>query len=78
MIDPSLLPVYFGLHCREPWVPEDGLVFAKVGEEELERNGSRPSSDVQDGIVAEVSTSVFRSVDVEQFTGFWELFDGKF
>ena len=78
MVNPTSLPVYFRLHCCKPWVAEDGFVFTKVGEEELERDGSGPSSDVQDGIVAEVSASVFCSVDVEQFTRFRKLFDREF
>ena len=46
VVDPPSFPIYLRLHCREPWVPEDGLVFAKVGEEELECDGGRPGSDV--------------------------------
>ena len=78
MIDPTAFPVYFGLYGREPWVAKDGLMFAKIGEEELEWNGGRSSMDVQDGVVAEVSTLVFSPIDIEQFARFWELFDGEF
>ncbi len=53
-------------------------MFAKVGEEELKGDGSGSGLDVQDGVIAEVSTSVFRSVHVEQFTRFWELLNGEF
>ncbi len=78
MVDPASLPIYLRLHRRKPWVAEDGFVLAKIGEEELEWDGSGPGSDIQDGVVAEVSTSVFCPVDVEQFTRFWELFDREF
>ena len=75
VVDPTSFPVYFWLHCRKPRVAEDGFVFAEVGEKELERDSGRTGSDIQDGVVAEVSASVFRSVDIEQFARFWELFD---
>ena len=78
MIDPTSLPVDFRLHRCEPWVAENGLVFAKVGEEELERYGSGSCSDIQDGVIAEVSASVFCSINVEQFAGFRKLLDGEF
>ncbi len=52
-------------------------MFAKVGKEELEINSSGSGSDVQVGVVAEVSTSVFCPVYVEQFTRFGELFNGE-
>ncbi len=77
MIDPTSFPVYFRLHCREPWVAENGFVFSKIREEELEWNGSRSCSNVQDGIVMEVSTPVFCSVYVKELTGLRELFDGE-
>ncbi len=78
VVDPTLFPIYFGLHCCKPWVTEDGLMFAEVGEEELEGNSGRSGSNVQDGIVAEVSTSIFCSVYIEQLTRLRELFDGEF
>ncbi len=77
VVNPASFPVYLGLHCCEPWVTEDGFVFTKVGEEELERDGGRPGSYIQDGVIAEVSALVFRAIDVEEFAGFWELFDGE-
>ncbi len=46
VVNPAMFPVYFGLHCREPWVAKDGFVFSKVREEKLEWNGSGPGSDV--------------------------------
>ena len=75
MVNPASFPVYLWLHCCKPWVAEDGFVFAEVGEEELEGYRGRSGSDVQDGIVAEVSTSVFCSINIEQFARFRELFD---
>ena len=78
MVNPTSLPIYFRLHSREPWVAEDGFVLAEVGEKELERDSGRAGSHIQDGVVAEVSTSVFGSVDVEQLTRLRELFDGEF
>ncbi len=78
MVDPSTFPIYFGLYRREPWIAKNGLVFAKVGEEELEWDGSGSGLDVQNGVIMEVSTSVLGSVNVEQFAGFWKLFDGEF
>jgi len=65
VIDPTSLPIYLWLHRCEPWVAKNGLVLAEVGEEELERDSGGPGSDVQDGVVAEVSASVFRSIDIE-------------
>src|SRR5258708_10685277 len=65
MVNPTPFPVYFGLHCCEPWVAEDSLMFSKVGEKELESDGGGPGSDVQDGVVAEVSASVFHAVYIE-------------
>ena len=52
-------------------------MFTKVREEELERDSDRSGSDIENGVVAEISTSVFCSIYVEQFAGFWELFDGE-
>ena len=78
MVNPTSLPIYFRLHSREPWVAEDGFVFAKVGEEKLEGYRGRSGSDVQDGIVAEVSASVFCSINIEQFAGFRELLNREF
>src|SRR5258708_35741425 len=75
MVNPTPFPIYFGLHRREPWVAKDGFVFAEVGEEELEWDGGRAGPNVQNGIIAEVSTSVFCSVYIEQFSGFRKLFD---
>ncbi len=46
VVNPTSLPIYFRLHSREPGIAEDGLVLAKVGEKELERNSGRSSSDV--------------------------------
>jgi len=65
VVDPSSLPVYLWLHRREPWVAEDGLVFTEVGEEKLEWDGAGSGSNVEDGVVVEVSTSVFCPIDVE-------------
>ena len=78
MIDPALLPIYLRLHRCEPRVAENGFMLPKIREEELEWNGGRSSMDVQDGVVAEVSTLVFSPIDIEQFARFWELFDGEF
>ena len=78
VVDPAAFPIYFGLDSCEPWVAEDGFVFTKVGEEELEGNCCSTGAYIQDGIVAKVSTSVFGSVDVEQFARVQELFDGEF
>ena len=78
MVNPTLFPIYLGLHRCKPWIAENGFVFAEIGEEELERDGGRPGSDVQNGVIAEVSASVLCSVNVEQFARFWELFDRKF
>ncbi len=78
MVDPTSFPIYFWLHRCKPWVAEDGFMFAEVGEEKFEGDGGRPGSYVQDGIVAEVSASVFCSIDVEQFTRFRKLFDREF
>src|SRR5258708_10419669 len=78
MVDPSMFPIYFGLYHREPWIAKNGLVFTKVREEELEQDGSGSGSDVQNGVIMEVSTLVLSSVNVEQFAGFWKLFDGEF
>ena len=78
MVNPTPFPVYLGLHRCEPWISENGFVFAKIGEEELERDGGRPGSDVQDGVIAEVSASVLCSVNVKQLARFRELFDGEF
>ena len=78
MVNPTSLPIYLRLHRCKPRVAENGFVFAKVGEEELKRDGGRSGSDIQDSVVAEVSASVFRSVNIEQFTGLWELFDREF
>src|SRR5229473_1358939 len=75
MVDPSSFPIYFRLHGCEPWVAENGFVFAEVGEEELEGHGSGSCSNVQDGVVTEVSALVLCPIDVEQFTGFRKLFD---
>jgi len=38
VVNPTAFPIYFGLHGCKPQVAEDGFVFAKIGEEELERN----------------------------------------
>ena len=46
MINPAMLPVYLGLYACEPGVAKDGFVFAKVGEEELERDGCGTSAYV--------------------------------
>ncbi len=77
VVNPASFPVYLWLHCCEPWVSEDGFMFAEIREKELEGNGSGPGSDIQNGVVAEVSTSVFGPIDVEQFLGFRELLDGE-
>ncbi len=78
VIDPTLFPIYLWLHCCKPWITKNRLVFTKVGEEELERDGSGPGSDVQDGVVVEVSASVLCSINIEQFAGLRELFDREF
>ena len=78
MVDPTLFPVYLWLHRCKPWVTNNGFVFAKVGEEELERDGSGPGPDIQNGVVTEVSTSIFCSIYIEQFTRLRELFDREF
>ncbi len=46
VIDPSALPIYFGLHGGEPQVAKNGLVIAKVGKKELERGGGGSGSYV--------------------------------
>ena len=53
-------------------------MFAEVGKEELEGDGGGSGPDVQVSVVAKVSTSVFRSVHIEQFARFWELLNGEF
>ena len=78
VVDPSTFPVYFRLDCCEPWVAEDGFVFSEVRKEELEWDGGRSGTDIQDSVVAKVSASVFGTIDVKEFAGFWELFDGEF
>ena len=78
MVNPTSFPIYLWLCGREPWIAKNGLMFAEVGEEELEGNSGRSGSNVQDGIVAEVSTSIFCSVYIEQLTRLRELFDGEF
>ena len=78
MIYPTPLPIYLRLHHCEPRVAENGFVLSEIGEEKLEWDGSGPHSDVQDGVMAEVSTSVFCSVNVKQLSGFWKLFDREF
>ena len=78
MVDPATFPIYFGLYGCEPWVAKDGFVFAKVREKELEGDHGRASVYVQNGVVAKVSASIFSSIDIEQFAGVWELFDGEF
>ena len=78
VVDPPTFPVYFGLYCCKPWVAEDGFMFSKVRKKELEWDGRGPSMNIQDGVVPEVSASVFRSIDVEEFVGFRKLFDGEF
>ena len=78
VIDPTSFPIYFRLCGCEPWVAKNGFVFAEVGKEELKRDGGRSGPDVQDSVIVEVSASVFCSVDVEQFAGFWELFNREF
>src|SRR5258708_37382716 len=35
VVNPTSFPIYFWLHCRKPWIAEDGLVLAEIGEEEL-------------------------------------------
>ncbi len=65
VVDPTSLSIYLRLHRCESWVAKNGLVVAEVGEEELERDGGGPGSDVQDGVVAEVSASVFHSINIE-------------
>jgi hypothetical protein len=30
VVNPSSFPIDVGLYCSEPWVPQDGLVFAQV------------------------------------------------
>ncbi len=78
MVDPASLPIYLWLHCCKPWIAENGFVLSEVGEEELEGYRGRSCSDVENGIVAEVSASVFCPVDIKQFTGFRELLNGEF
>src|SRR5229473_2642853 len=46
VVDPAPFPVYLGLHRREPWVTEDGFVFAKIGEKKLEGDSGVSSSNV--------------------------------
>src|SRR5258707_9291422 len=36
VVDPSTFPIYFWLCSGEPWVPKDGLLFAKLGKVESE------------------------------------------
>ena len=77
VVDPSAFPVYFRLHCCEPWVAKDGLMFSEVGKEELEWDGGGSSTNVQDSVVVEVSASVFRPIDVKEFARLWKLFNGE-
>ncbi len=46
VVDPTSFPIYFRLHCRKPRVAKNGFVFAEVGQEELEWDSGRASSDV--------------------------------
>ncbi len=78
MVDPATFPIYFGLHSCEPWIAEDGFMLAEVGEKELKGDCGGASMYIQNGVVTKVSASVFSPIDVEQFVGFWKLFDGKF
>ncbi len=78
MVDPTSFPVYLWLRRCKPRVAKDGFVFAKVGEEELERDGSGPGPDIQDSVVTEVSASILCSVYVEQFARLRELLDREF
>ncbi len=78
MIDPATFPIYFGLHGCKPWVAKDGFVFAEVGEKELKGNCGRTGVYVQDGVITEVSASIFGAINIEQFMGIWELFNREF
>ncbi len=77
VVNPAAFPIYFGLHSCEPWIAKDGFMLAEVGEKELKRDCGRTGSYIQNGVVMKVSASVLSPIDVKQFAGIWELFDGK-
>ena len=77
MVDPATFPIYFGLHSCKPWIAKDGFMLSEVGEKELEGDCGRTSAYVQDSVVTKVSTLVLSPIDVKQFAGIWELFDGE-
>jgi len=78
VVDPAAFPIYFGLYSCKPWIAKDGFMLTEVREKELKGDHGGTSMYVQNGIVTKVSASVFSPIDIEQFAGFWELFDGKF
>ena len=77
VVDPATFPIYFGLHSCEPWIAKDSFMLAEVRKEELKGDCGRTGAYVQNGVVMKVSASVLGSIDIEQFAGIWELFDGE-
>ncbi len=78
MVNPATFPIYFGLHSCEPWIAKDGFMLAEVGEKELKGDCGRTGVYVQNGVVMKVSASVLGPINIKQFAGIWELFDGEF
>ncbi len=77
MINPSPFPVYFGLSCSEPLIAEDCFLFPKFCEIEPKVGIVGSCLNLEIGIEAELSTFVFRPVDIQQFSRFIHLFNGK-
>ncbi len=78
VVNPAAFPIYLRLYGCEPWIAEDGLMFAEVGEEELKGNSGGAGAYIENGVVTEVSTSVLGPINIEQFARVRELFDGEF
>ena len=65
MVDPSMFPVYLRLGCSKPQIAEDCLLFSKLRKIELKVGVVGPCLNLKIGVEVELSTFVFRSIDIQ-------------
>ena len=77
MVDPSSFPVYFGLRSSKPWIPQNCFLFSEFCEVEPKIGVVGPHLNLQVGVVVELSTLVFHTIDIKQLPQLVHSFDGK-
>ena len=77
MINLASFPIDLWLCHGKPWVTEDCFLFSKFCEVEPKIGVVGPHLNLQVGVVVELSTLVFHTIDIKQLPQLVHSFDGK-